>query len=118
MLRSLSVFIFEASNLAEPGSCIFSYINTDSATTNDRQDADLLNDVIRTIENKNLHVVQILQWNTSASLSGSGINLNHTTSEPDVTDFVQCIPNERLHMKSALKGNSLQAKLDIFIFSR
>ncbi|XP_078335821.1 uncharacterized protein LOC111136199 isoform X2 [Crassostrea virginica] len=94
-----------ASNLAEPGSCIFSYINADSVTTNDRQDADLLNDVIRTIENKNLHVVQILQWNTSASLSGSGINLNHTTSEPDVTDFVQCIPNERLNMKSALKGN-------------
>ena len=114
MRRSLSVFIFVASNLAEPGSCIFSYINTDSATTNDRQDADLLNDVIRTIENKNLHVVQILQWNTSDSLPVSGNNLNHTTSEPDVTDFVQCIPNERLLMKSTLKGNSLLAKLDIF----
>ena len=58
--------------------------------------------------------MQILQWNTSDSLPGSGINLNHTTSEPDITDFVQCIPHERLHLKSTLKGNSLQAKIDIF----
>lgn len=82
-----------AMQIAQPGSCIFSFTGFDPIANASGKDTGLLYDVLHLLENKNLHLMQFLRGSNSHSAAHKRIS-NHVTTSP--TDVHCLMPNDKL----------------------